>query len=77
LFCFRWLQLYIQIIRQFAAANLMKIMTAVDDTALNEEFSGQEDGFHGITFDSSKEKCDISVFPVKREGNILWRYIFQ
>jgi len=55
----------------------MKIMTAVDDTALNEEFSGQEDGFHGITFDSSKEKCDISVFPVKREGNILWRYIFQ
>lgn len=50
-------------------------MTAVDDTALNGVFKGQEDRFHGITVDSSKEKCDISVFPKKLEGNILWRYI--
>ena len=52
-------------------------MTAMDDTALNEVFHGQVDGFHGVTFDSSKEKCDISVFSKKQEGNILWRYIFQ
>jgi len=50
-------------------------MTAVDDIALNKEFRGQEDRFHGITVHSSKEKCDISVFPKKLEGNFLWRYI--
>jgi hypothetical protein len=46
-------------------------MTAVDDTAWNEVFQGQEDRFHGITVDSSKEKCDISVFSKKLEGNAL------
>jgi len=50
-------------------------MTAVDDTALSEVFHGQEDCFHGITVESSKGKCDISVFPKKLEGNVLWRYI--
>jgi hypothetical protein len=50
-------------------------MTAGDDTALNEVFHAQEDQFLGITGDSSKEKCDISVFPDKLEGNFLWRYI--
>jgi len=50
-------------------------VTAVDYIASNEVFHGQEDRFHGITVDSSKEKCDISVFPKKLEGNVLWRYI--
>jgi len=46
-------------------------MTAMGDTAWNEVFEGQEDRFHGITVDSSKEKCDISVFPKKLEGKVL------
>ena len=50
-------------------------MTAVADTAWNEVFRGQEDRFHGITVDSSIEKCDISVFPKKLEGNVLCRYV--
>ena len=50
-------------------------MTAVDYIALNEVFHGQEDRFHGITVDSSKKKSDISVFPKKVEGTVLWRYI--
>jgi hypothetical protein len=50
-------------------------MTAVDDTALNEEFHGHEDRFHGITVDSSKEKCDVNVFPKKLEDNVLCIYI--
>ena len=48
-------------------------MTAVGDSAWNEVFEGQEDRFHGITVDSSKEKCDISVFPKKLEGKVLWK----
>ena len=45
-------------------------MTAVDDTALNEVFHGQEDGFHGITVESCKEKCDIIVFI--RNGKVIF-----
>jgi len=58
-----------------AAENLIKSMTAVDDTAFNEMFHGQEDRFNGITVDSSKEKSDISDFPKKLEGNVLCRCI--
>jgi hypothetical protein len=50
-------------------------MAAVGDTAWNEVFQGEEDRFHGITVDSSKEKCDISAFPKKLEGSVLCRYI--
>jgi len=50
----------------------MKPMTAVDDTALNEVFHGHEDGFHGITDDSSKEKNVISVFFLRK-----WKVLFS
>lgn len=46
-------------------------MTAVEDIVLNQVFQGQEDRFHGITVDSSKEPCDVSVFPKKLEGTVL------
>jgi hypothetical protein len=50
-------------------------MTSVGDTALNEVFQGKEDRFHGITVDSSKESCDVSVFPNKLQGTILCRCV--
>jgi hypothetical protein len=50
-------------------------MMKVGDVAWNEVFQGQEDRFHGITVDSSKEKCDISVYPKKLEGSVLCSYI--
>jgi hypothetical protein len=50
-------------------------MTAVEDVTSNQVFQGQEDRFHGITVDSSKEPCDISVFSKKLEGTVLCRYI--
>jgi hypothetical protein len=50
-------------------------MTTVGDTAWNEVFQGQEDRFRGITVDSSKEKCDISVFPKKLEGSVRCGYM--
>jgi len=40
----------------------MKVMTAVNDTSLNKVFCGQEDGFHGITFDSSKQRNGKVIF---------------
>jgi hypothetical protein len=43
-------------------------MTTVEDITLNRMFQGQEDRFHGITVDSSKEPCEISAFPKKLEG---------
>jgi len=49
-------------------------MTAVDGITLNQVFQGQEDRFHGITVDSCKESCDISVLPKKLEGTVLCRY---
>ncbi|XP_021920633.1 nudix hydrolase 8 isoform X4 [Zootermopsis nevadensis] len=45
-------------------------MTAVEDIVLNQVFQGQEDRFHGITVDSSKEPCDVSVFPKKLEASL-------
>jgi hypothetical protein len=50
-------------------------MTAVEDVTLNRVFQGQEDRFHGITVDSSKEPCDVSAFPKKLEGTVPCRYI--
>ena len=43
------------------------MMFIVSSFWLGKTSHGQEDGFHGIRFDSSKEKCDIIVFPKKWE----------
>lgn len=64
----------LRFISQGVATKLINSMTAVEGIVLNQVFQGREDRFHGITVDSAKEPCDVSVFPKKLEGTLLSRY---